>query len=79
MSSLLFFITFSCMVPLPRDVRPPAIPSMVVFCIGVGWFEKSSRHGVTQQDVTESISACVISCVEALLAINITILSSALI
>jgi hypothetical protein len=34
--SLFSWCILSCTVPLPRAVRPPAIPFSVVFCIGVG-------------------------------------------
>jgi hypothetical protein len=72
---LLFFYTLSRMVPLPKTMSPPAIPFKVVFCMGVGWFNKSSRCGVTQHDVPESIIDCVISCVNALLAISMLFLA----
>jgi hypothetical protein len=40
----------SCMVPIPRAVRPPVMPFKVVFCIGVGWCRKSLIYRVTQYD-----------------------------
>jgi hypothetical protein len=61
-------------VPLPRAVRPPAIPFRVVFCIGVGWCRKSSMYGVTQHDAPESIMACDVSFVHVFVAIGISIL-----
>jgi hypothetical protein len=33
--SWFYCIVFSCTVPLPSAVRPPAVPFRVVFCIGV--------------------------------------------
>jgi hypothetical protein len=65
-------------VPLSKAVRPLAITFRVLFCIGVGWFVKSCMYGVTQQDAPESIIACEISFVQALLAISIVIMINAL-
>jgi hypothetical protein len=42
----------------------------------VGWFKKYSRYEVTQHDAPELMIACVNSCVEALVAINITLFNS---
>jgi hypothetical protein len=44
----------------------------------VGWFKNSSRYGVMQHDAPESTVACVNSCAEALVAINIAIFKSVL-
>jgi hypothetical protein len=76
--SLSFCFTLSCIVPLPNAVSPPGIHFKVVFCMGVFWFKKSSRCGLTQHDAPESIIACVISCVEALIAISTAIFNSVL-
>jgi hypothetical protein len=78
MFSLFSWCILSCTVPLPRAVRPPAMPFKVVFCIGVGWCIKSSMYGVTQYDVPESIMACDVSFVHAFVAISKAILSSLL-
>jgi hypothetical protein len=75
---LLLCFTLSCMVPLPKAMRHPAIPFKVVFCMGVVRLKKSSRCGVTQQDAPESIIDCVISCVKALLALSMAIFNSVL-
>jgi hypothetical protein len=66
------------MVPLPRAVRPPVVPFMVVFCIGVGWCRKSSMYGVTHHDAPESIMVCDVSLVHVFVAIRIAILRSSL-
>jgi hypothetical protein len=72
----------SFMVLLHKAMSPPVIlviPFKLVFCMGVGWFKKSSRYGVAQYDAPKSIIACcVISCVEALLASSITIFNNVL-
>jgi hypothetical protein len=76
--AIYFCFTLNCMVPLPKAVSPPAIPFNAVFCMGAGWFKKSSRYGVTHHDTPESMIDCVNSCVEALVAINIAIFNSVL-
>jgi hypothetical protein len=78
MFSLFSWCILSCMVPLPRAVRPPAMHFKVVFCIGVGWCRKSSMYVVTQHDAPESIMACDVSFVHAFVAISTPILSSSL-
>jgi hypothetical protein len=65
-----FWCILSCTVPLPRAVRPPAVPFKVVFYIGVGWCIQSSMYGVTQHDAPESIMACDVSFVHAFVAIS---------
>jgi hypothetical protein len=76
--SLFYWCILSCTAPLPRDVRPPAIPFRVVFCIGVGWCRKSSMYWVTQHDAPESIMVCDVSLVHVSVAIRIAILRSSL-
>jgi hypothetical protein len=78
MFSLFSWCILSCRVPLPRAVRPPAMPFKVVFCISVGWCRKSSMYGVTQHDVPESIMTCDVPFVHAFVAISTAILSSSL-
>jgi hypothetical protein len=78
MFSLFSWCILSCMVPLPRAVGPPAMPFKVVFCIGVGWCIKTSMYGVMQYDAPESIRACAISFIHALVAISTAIVSSSL-
>jgi hypothetical protein len=78
MFSLFSWCILSCMVPLPRAVRPPAMPFKVVFCIGVGWCIKSSMYGVTQPDAPQSIMACYVSFIHAFVAISTAILISSL-
>jgi hypothetical protein len=76
--SWFYYFILSCMVTLPSAVTTPSIPFRVVFCIGVGWFTKSSIYGVMQHDGPESIIAYEISSLHALLAMSIAILSNAL-
>jgi hypothetical protein len=76
--SLLVWLILSCMVPHPKAVNPEAITFSVVFWIGLGWIKKSSRYGVTHHDAPESMIACVVSCVEAFVAINTAIINSLL-
>jgi hypothetical protein len=76
--SLFSWCILSCTVPLPRAVRPPAIPVRVVFCIGVGWCMKSLIYRVTQHDAPESIMACDVYLVHVCVAIGIAILRSSL-
>jgi hypothetical protein len=66
------------MVHLPKAASPPAIPFKVVFYMGIFLFNKSSRYGVMQHDAPKSFVDCVISCVEALLAISMAIFNSVL-
>jgi hypothetical protein len=76
--SLSFYFILSCTVPLPKAASPPGIPFKVVFCIDVGGFKNSSGYGVTQPDAPKSMMACVNSCAEAFLAINIANFNSVL-
>jgi hypothetical protein len=76
--SLFSWCILSCMVTLPRAVKPPDIPVMVIFCIGVGWCMKSSIYGVTQHDAPESIMACDVYVVHKFVAVRIAILRSSL-